>query len=140
MRGRAGVPAKAEAERGTVGAVGGGSWIRKPLVRNGWSCQMPARRAVERDDEAAAGWGKEVWPPAEGRCHADLLPAWRPSRAGRPNRPSVTPWGRNLGNVRPLRSPGADGAPKWSAQAPLDVGQPQTGGAGGGAGWDRSGS
>jgi transposase len=30
--------------------------VRKPLVRNGWSCQVPARRAMERDDGAVAGW------------------------------------------------------------------------------------
>ncbi|MFG3407855.1 winged helix-turn-helix domain-containing protein [Streptomyces sp. NPDC048142] len=36
------------------------------LVRNGWSCQVPARRAMERDDDAVAGWVKEVWPRAEG--------------------------------------------------------------------------
>lgn len=29
--------------------------VRKLLVRNGWSCQVPARRAMERDDEAVAG-------------------------------------------------------------------------------------
>lgn len=40
--------------------------VRKLLVRNGWSCQVPARRAMERDDEAVAGWVKEVWPCAEG--------------------------------------------------------------------------
>ncbi|MFD3972727.1 winged helix-turn-helix domain-containing protein [Streptomyces cyaneofuscatus] len=34
--------------------------VRKLLVRNGWSCQVPARRAMERDDEAVAGWVKEV--------------------------------------------------------------------------------
>ncbi|UQA91475.1 winged helix-turn-helix domain-containing protein [Streptomyces halobius] len=34
--------------------------VRKLLVRNGWSCQVPARRAVERDDEALAGWVKEI--------------------------------------------------------------------------------
>ncbi|MFF9653334.1 winged helix-turn-helix domain-containing protein [Streptomyces sp. NPDC014622] len=28
--------------------------VRKLLVRNGWSCQVPARRAMERDDEAVA--------------------------------------------------------------------------------------
>lgn len=39
--------------------------VRKLLVRNGWSCQVPARRAVERDDDAVAGWVKEVWPRAE---------------------------------------------------------------------------
>ncbi|MFC9180176.1 winged helix-turn-helix domain-containing protein [Streptomyces globisporus] len=40
--------------------------VRKLLVRNGWSCQVPASRAMERDDEAVAGWVKEVWPRAEG--------------------------------------------------------------------------
>ncbi|MFR9757592.1 winged helix-turn-helix domain-containing protein [Streptomyces sp. TR06-5] len=39
--------------------------VRKLLVRNGWSCQVPARRAVERDDDAVAGWAREVWPCAE---------------------------------------------------------------------------
>ncbi|MFI8199868.1 winged helix-turn-helix domain-containing protein [Streptomyces sp. NPDC085942] len=34
--------------------------VRKLLVRNGWSCQVPARHAIERDDEAVAGWVKEV--------------------------------------------------------------------------------
>lgn len=29
--------------------------VRKLLVRNGRSCQVPARRALERDDEAVAG-------------------------------------------------------------------------------------
>ncbi|WP_107452315.1 winged helix-turn-helix domain-containing protein [Streptomyces sp. NRRL F-5650] len=36
--------------------------VRRLLVRNGWSCRIPARRASERDDEAAAGRAKEVWP------------------------------------------------------------------------------
>jgi transposase len=40
--------------------------VRKLLVRGGWSCQVPARRAMERDDDAVAGWVKEVWPRAEG--------------------------------------------------------------------------
>jgi transposase len=35
------------------------------LHRHGWSHQVPARRAVERDDDAAAAWVKEVWPEAE---------------------------------------------------------------------------
>ncbi|WP_107091264.1 MULTISPECIES: winged helix-turn-helix domain-containing protein [unclassified Streptomyces] len=40
--------------------------VRKLLVRNSWSCQVPARRAMERDDDAVVGWVKEVWPRAEG--------------------------------------------------------------------------
>ncbi|MEU6325369.1 winged helix-turn-helix domain-containing protein [Streptomyces sp. NPDC047009] len=36
------------------------------LKRHGWSCQVPARRAVERDGAAVAGWVKETWPQVEG--------------------------------------------------------------------------
>jgi transposase len=35
------------------------------LVRNGWSHQVPARRAVERDEAAIAGWVKDTWPSVE---------------------------------------------------------------------------
>ncbi|WP_210590710.1 winged helix-turn-helix domain-containing protein [Streptomyces sp. GESEQ-35] len=35
------------------------------LRRHGWSCRQPARRAVERDDAAVAGWVKETWPQAK---------------------------------------------------------------------------
>lgn len=35
------------------------------LRRNGWSAQMPARRAIERDEDAVAGWVKETWPDVE---------------------------------------------------------------------------
>lgn len=38
--------------------------VRKLLVRNGWSCQVPVRRAMERDDDAVAGGVKED--PVEG--------------------------------------------------------------------------
>lgn len=40
-------------------------YVRKLLFRNGWSCQVPARRAIERDDDAVAGWAREMWPCAE---------------------------------------------------------------------------
>nr|WP_279626778.1 winged helix-turn-helix domain-containing protein [Streptomyces flavidovirens] len=40
-----------------------GVW--KLLVGNGWSCQVPARRVLERDDDAVAGGSREVWPCAE---------------------------------------------------------------------------
>lgn len=35
--------------------------VRKLLIRNGYSCQVPARRAMERDEEAVTGWVKETW-------------------------------------------------------------------------------
>ncbi|MFC8666881.1 winged helix-turn-helix domain-containing protein [Streptomyces sp. NPDC057199] len=37
-----------------------GTW--RLLQRHGWSWQQPARRAIERDDEAVDLWKKEVWP------------------------------------------------------------------------------
>ncbi|RKE22062.1 transposase [Streptomyces sp. TLI_171] len=37
-----------------------GVW--KLMRRNGWSCQQPVRRAVERDDGAVEMWKKQVWP------------------------------------------------------------------------------
>ena len=35
------------------------------LRRHGWSHQVPARRAVERDEAAITGWIKETWPNVE---------------------------------------------------------------------------
>ncbi|MCK9878854.1 winged helix-turn-helix domain-containing protein [Frankia sp. Ag45/Mut15] len=36
-----------------------GVWLL--LDRRGWSCQVPVRRAVERDEGAVVVWRKEVW-------------------------------------------------------------------------------
>ncbi|MGP3987743.1 winged helix-turn-helix domain-containing protein [Streptomyces sp. 3N207] len=44
------------------------------LGRHGWTCQVPARRAIERDEAAVAGWVKETWPHVEG--------PWRRSAPG----------------------------------------------------------
>jgi transposase len=32
------------------------------LHRLGWSVQVPARRAAERDEAAIAAWRRETWP------------------------------------------------------------------------------
>jgi transposase len=37
-----------------------GTW--QLLKRHGWSWQQPARRAIERDEDAVELWKKEVWP------------------------------------------------------------------------------
>ena len=50
------------------------------LRRRGWSCQLGARRAVERDDGAVEVWKKETWPRVKGRR--------RPSAAGSSSRTS----------------------------------------------------
>lgn len=35
------------------------------MHRHGWSWQSPARRALERDEQAVGLWKKDVWPQAE---------------------------------------------------------------------------
>ena len=37
------------------------------LHRIGWSVQVPARRAAERDEAAIAAWREETWPVVKGR-------------------------------------------------------------------------
>src|SRR5260370_580882 len=44
-----------------VGYTVEGTW--KLMRRHGWSCQVPARPAMERDDEAVAGGEAGVGPP-----------------------------------------------------------------------------
>jgi transposase len=43
-----------------VGYTVQGTW--KLLRRHGWSCQVPVRQAMERDEAAIAVWKAEVWP------------------------------------------------------------------------------
>ncbi|MFJ3763025.1 transposase [Streptomyces sp. NPDC090080] len=50
------------------------SAIARMLHRHGFSHQVPARRAVEHDEGAVAGWVKETWPQVEG--------PWRRSTPG----------------------------------------------------------
>ncbi|WP_018638030.1 winged helix-turn-helix domain-containing protein [Parafrankia elaeagni] len=37
-----------------------GVWLL--LDRHGWSCQLPARRALERDDATVETWTRQEWP------------------------------------------------------------------------------
>ena len=37
------------------------------LHRAGWSVQVPARQAAERDEEQIAAWKEETWPVVKGR-------------------------------------------------------------------------
>jgi transposase len=45
------------------------------LHRIGWSVQVPARRAAERDDAAVARWREETWPVIKGRSRG-RGPGW----------------------------------------------------------------
>jgi putative transposase len=53
-----------------------GTW--KLLRRHGWSCQVPVRQAMERDEDAVAVWKDQVWPEIKGR-----RATWAPSSASR---------------------------------------------------------
>ena len=48
------------------------------LHRIGWSVQVPARRAGERDEERIARWREETWPVIKGRRRT-----WAPGSASR---------------------------------------------------------
>jgi putative transposase len=48
------------------------------LHRMGWSVQVPARRAAERDDDQIARWREETWPVIKGRRRT-----WAPGSASR---------------------------------------------------------
>jgi transposase len=52
------------------------------LHRIGWSVQVPARRAAERDEAAVAAWREQTWPVIKGRPNG-RAPGWssRTSRA-----------------------------------------------------------
>ncbi|MCX4538923.1 MULTISPECIES: winged helix-turn-helix domain-containing protein [unclassified Streptomyces] len=63
-----------------VGYTVQGVW--KLLRRHGWSAQMPARRALERDDGAIEVWKREVWP--------QIKPPRRPGTAGYASRTRQT--------------------------------------------------
>jgi putative transposase len=45
------------------------------LHRIGWSVQVPARRAAERDEPAIARWQEETWPVIKGRRRT-WAPGW----------------------------------------------------------------
>ncbi len=49
----------------------------KLMRRHGWSCQVPVRPAMERDEDAVAVWKAEVWPDIAPRA------TWAPSSASR---------------------------------------------------------
>nr|WSX76728.1 winged helix-turn-helix domain-containing protein [Streptomyces sp. NBC_00899] len=52
--------------------------VAKPLKRHGWSCQVPVRHAIERDEEAIEMWKDEVWPRLKGPRRT-----WVPTSASR---------------------------------------------------------
>jgi Winged helix-turn helix len=56
------------------------------LHRIGWSAQVPARQATERNEAAIAAWREETWPVVEGRRRT-----WAPGSASKTS-PARASW------------------------------------------------
>ncbi|MGI5170321.1 helix-turn-helix domain-containing protein [Spirillospora sp. CA-253888] len=56
------------------------------LRRNGWSCQVPGRRMIERDPQAIQVGKQQVWPQAEPPRRT-----WAPGLFRRRKRPGLRP-------------------------------------------------
>nr|WP_239135471.1 winged helix-turn-helix domain-containing protein [Streptomyces sp. SID12488] len=48
------------------------------MKRHGWSCQLPVRHAIEREETAYEMWKDEVWPRLKGPRRT-----WAPTSASR---------------------------------------------------------
>jgi transposase len=57
-----------------------GTW--RLLKRHGWSWQQPARRAIERDEDAVELWTKEVWPRVRAPRRRRVPGSSSPTRPG----------------------------------------------------------
>jgi transposase len=95
-----------------VGYTVQGTW--KLLRRHGWSCQVPVRQAMERDEAAIAVWKAEVWPEIKHRARPRRLRLLR--GRGRPGAEAAE--GAHLGAAG--RPPGGDGArPRWRGRVSI---------------------
>jgi len=54
------------------------SHLWRVLQSCGWSCQVPERRAIQRDEEAIAHWKRHKWPATKKSPKT-----WRPHRLPR---------------------------------------------------------
>jgi transposase len=54
------------------------SHLWRVLQSCGWSCQVPERRAIQRDEEAIARWKRHKWPAIKKSPKT-----WRPHRISR---------------------------------------------------------
>ncbi|WP_434482023.1 IS630 family transposase [Streptomyces sp. NBC_01340] len=71
------------------------SGVSQMLRRHGWSHNVPARRAVERDEAAVAGWVKETWPSVEAPRRRSALTSSSRTRPGFSMTPPTTrTWSR----------------------------------------------
>ncbi|GAB2459745.1 hypothetical protein GCM10027162_64200 [Streptomyces incanus] len=102
-----------------------GQSVAALLKRHGRSCQIPARRAIERNEAAVAGWVKETWPSGEGpgrRSTPGSSSRTRPASRCRRRPPApgpaaaTPPW--SASEAAPAA---ADRSPPWSATSPTSL-------------------
>jgi transposase len=77
----------AEVIEAETGVVFHPSHVWRILGQMGWSRQRPARRAIERDDEAIANWVKDDWPRVKKTPGAEAPPSVSKTRAGSASSP-----------------------------------------------------
>lgn len=70
--------------------------VWKILSNAGWSCQVPERRAIQRDEEEIAHWKRYKWPAIKKNSKT-----WGPSRVHRRERvPAHSNTGQDMGAKR----------------------------------------
>jgi len=72
--------------------------VWKILRRLGWSCQVPERRPIQRDEQAITHWKRDRWPA----IHKSLPPGGPP---GLPGGPHGVPQAPACGAIHPLPGP-----------------------------------
>ena len=71
------------------------------LHRIGWSVQVPAWRAVERDEAAIAAWREETWPVVKARRRSWAVGSVRPNQVKQARAPSEEGYAaHSAGNFR----------------------------------------
>jgi transposase len=103
-----------------VGYTVQGTW--KLLRRHGWSCQVPVRQAMERDEAAIAVWKAQVWPETKSTARDLGAYVCFEDEAGQGLRP---PKGRTWAprGARPVVSvraqvAGGSASPQWCVTGP----------------------
>jgi transposase len=56
--------------------------VSRLLRQMGWSCQKPARRALERDEQAIRVWKQRRWPAIKKKPAAKGAPSSSSTKAG----------------------------------------------------------
>lgn len=74
--------------------------VWKILIKLGWSCQRPAKRAIERNEEAITHWKRVTWPNIKKKPRARREPSSSSMRAASPSAPIGSALGGDAGRHR----------------------------------------